>query len=251
MFAPGANGNVAPIRQITNVGPIAGNTACTSMVFDPTGQFLILACGTEFVRHSRHNQRPGYDSVPSSLTSAAISRAQWPSIRVGNFYITDTFANSVDFYTGPISDVGWLSHELSGGIDGWCHQLAGNNRRHYNSSSTTAGRCSPRWLIRTRLGAHPMQAPNSRFGRRKPSATTATPVQRSPAAVHQPARSVRHHVGFRRNDLRDEPVHRRRQLNSPRRRSPLREWVRTTLLSCERSATRRARAFPIGMAIGP
>lgn len=47
VFAPGTNGNIAPIRQITNIGGVSGNAACSDMVFDPTGQFLFASCGLD------------------------------------------------------------------------------------------------------------------------------------------------------------------------------------------------------------
>ncbi len=44
VYAPGASGNAVPIRQITGLVAVTSNRACESMIFDPTGQYLMVIC---------------------------------------------------------------------------------------------------------------------------------------------------------------------------------------------------------------
>lgn len=49
VFAPGANGNVAPIRAITGLAAVDGGVQCEEMTLDRTGQNLLVSCDDEAV----------------------------------------------------------------------------------------------------------------------------------------------------------------------------------------------------------
>lgn len=94
VFAPGATGNVAPIRTISGIAGIDYNTACETMVFDPTGQYLDIMCddssGTIHVVPASTN-----GPASSAQTASMIDDSSWHLVGMaydatGNLYVTDT-----------------------------------------------------------------------------------------------------------------------------------------------------------------
>ncbi|HEV8021891.1 MAG TPA: hypothetical protein VGP41_11540 [Candidatus Lustribacter sp.] len=96
VYAADVNGNVAPIRQITGIGALDGNAACESMVFDPTGNYLLVLCddATIFVFPATGN------GAASSLMTAHLGSDFFTSPvsmafdALGNLYVTDPANNS-------------------------------------------------------------------------------------------------------------------------------------------------------------
>jgi hypothetical protein len=66
VYAPGASGNATPIYQITNIAAVApsANDACESMIFDLTGNYLLVVCDDALI-HVFH--------VPTAPTATAAS----------------------------------------------------------------------------------------------------------------------------------------------------------------------------------
>ncbi len=115
----------APIRQITHLGPSGGTGGCTDMEFDPTGQFLFVACATQinvFPISANGNAATVFstefeDDDLSTQTALAFD----PS---GNLYIADGILNTIDIVTGPIATTGGFhyvggSHSISASSGAW------------------------------------------------------------------------------------------------------------------------------------
>jgi hypothetical protein len=101
IFAPGVSGNVAPVRQILSLGPVTGNSRCSDMIFDPTGQFLVLACGADAYTFpvNTTGTAPTATQEFENESGAGISGMAFDLS--GNFYIADTNFNSI-FLVGQL-----------------------------------------------------------------------------------------------------------------------------------------------------
>ena len=108
VFAPGANGNVAPTRQITNLGTAtASNAACPGMTFDPTGAYLFISCGSDFFVISAATS--GTPTVVASFENECGTGPGGLAFdNLGNLYLANGQSpnNEIDIYTGPIPTSG-------------------------------------------------------------------------------------------------------------------------------------------------
>ena len=106
VFAPGANGNVAPIRQITNLGSVTGSQACSDMAFDPTGNFLFVTCGLDFyVFPASANGTAASANTASYNDDGGDTSNGLAFDQSGNLYIADQAGSVIRVYTGPIPTV--------------------------------------------------------------------------------------------------------------------------------------------------
>jgi hypothetical protein len=97
----------APIRQIMHLASIGAVTGCTDMVFDPTGQYLFVACGTQInvfpitangLASSQFSTEFQDDDL-ATQTALAFDQS-------GNLDIVDDTQNWIDTVTGPIATTG-------------------------------------------------------------------------------------------------------------------------------------------------
>jgi hypothetical protein len=99
VYAAGASGTATPVHQITNIAAVAPSAtdACESMIFDPTGQYLLVICDDAKIH---------VFSVPTTATATAASLqtavlgsddftspVSGAFDSVGNLYVTDPQAN--------------------------------------------------------------------------------------------------------------------------------------------------------------
>jgi hypothetical protein len=112
----------APLRQITHLGSIGATNGCTDMEFDPTGQFLFVACATQVnvfpisasgIASSAFSTEFQDDDL-STQTALAFD----PS---GNLYISDDSLNVIDIVGAPVATTGAF-HFVAGS-----HQIAAAN----------------------------------------------------------------------------------------------------------------------------
>jgi hypothetical protein len=109
VYAPGASGNAAPIRRITGLAAVTSNAACESLIFDPTGQYVMVVCGDALI----HVFPATGNGLASSVQVAELgSRVfQFPVSAAfdtqGNLYVTDPETNSSEgsifYFPGPIN----------------------------------------------------------------------------------------------------------------------------------------------------
>ncbi|HXP94785.1 MAG TPA: hypothetical protein VN905_15030 [Candidatus Binatia bacterium] len=114
VFAAGANGNVAPMRQITQIASIDSNQACENFTSDPTGQYLLVACDDIF-SNGIHVFLASSNSIAASAQTATlkcatscfshtIGMAFDPS---GNLWVAETGNNDIfSFAHGTFSMTG-------------------------------------------------------------------------------------------------------------------------------------------------
>lgn len=109
VFAPGANGNVAPARQITGLSSITGNQACDNFTFDPTGQSLLVVCddiSTNGIHVLQANTNgPAVQTATLKCATTCFSHAVGIAFDpVGNLWVAETGMNDVfSFAKGTFS----------------------------------------------------------------------------------------------------------------------------------------------------
>jgi hypothetical protein len=96
-----------PLRQISHLGSIGAASGCTDMVFDPTGQYLFVACGTQI------NVFPILaNGLASSVFStefqddALATQTALAFDTSGNLYIADDSQNWIDIVGAPLATTG-------------------------------------------------------------------------------------------------------------------------------------------------
>lgn len=121
VFAPGANGNVAPIRQIMNINGVSGNQACSDMIFDPTAQFLFVSCGLDIFVFPVTANGNATSVVTASLENDSSATSNGLAFDLaGNLYVADsqvTFGGgggAIFIISGPLPTSGGF-HLIGGG----------------------------------------------------------------------------------------------------------------------------------------
>jgi hypothetical protein len=130
-----ATGSISPppIRQITHLGTSIGAlTGCTDMIFDPTGQFLVVACGTQI------NVFPISANGIASSAVAGGTEFEDDSLsfqvalafdQSGNLYIMDDSLGIVDIVAAPVAMTGAFhfvngSHSIAASSGAWPTSLS-------------------------------------------------------------------------------------------------------------------------------
>jgi hypothetical protein len=112
VYAPGANGNAVPSRQITNIAAATSNLDCETMIFDPTGQYLFVMCddggGTIHVFPTTFT-----GAVPAlSLQTATILCDSFAHPigqafdALGDLYVADAGVNAIFYFPAPLPTSG-------------------------------------------------------------------------------------------------------------------------------------------------
>lgn len=102
VFAPGANGNVAPIRSISGFTAIDANRACESMTFDPTKTKLFVLCDDL----AAHVFPASGNATAASLQLYSLNDDSWEFPiglafdNVGNMWATDAALGVISEYNG-------------------------------------------------------------------------------------------------------------------------------------------------------
>lgn len=121
VFAPGANGNVAPVRQITNIAALDSTSSCNGMVFDPTMQFLMVTCGTgigSFIyAFPIGSNGPATSAVTASTRGTTFDVPSGMAFdQTGGIYVAEVTNFSIYYFPGPVPVSGGLGQSLGAPI---------------------------------------------------------------------------------------------------------------------------------------
>jgi hypothetical protein len=108
VFAPTANTgtiNVAPIRTIGNMSSLT-NQACSDMVFDPTQQFLFVACGTEIQVFPITANGLASSVVATQMEDDSLEAGALAFNQSGDLYIADDSFNGIGVVSAPLPTSG-------------------------------------------------------------------------------------------------------------------------------------------------
>jgi hypothetical protein len=115
VYGPLASGNVGPIRSITSMGSLTPS-ACADIVFDPTGQFLFVSCGSEI---------QVFPVAASGIASSAVATQMEDDTAGeqdglafdsgGNMFIGDASGNQILEVAAPVPTSGSFHNNVSGG----------------------------------------------------------------------------------------------------------------------------------------
>jgi hypothetical protein len=127
-----ATGSISPppLRQITHLGAIGATNGCTDMEFDPTGQFLFVACATQI------NVFP----ISANGTASSVFSTEFQDDDLatetglafdqsGNLYISDDSLNVIDIVGAPVATTGPYhpvagSHQIAASSGAWPASLS-------------------------------------------------------------------------------------------------------------------------------
>jgi hypothetical protein len=102
VFAPDVTGNVAPSRQITNLGTVTGNQACSDMTFDPTGNFLFVSCGLDLFVFPVTASGAATSSMVAELEDDRGDISNGLAFDpAGNLYVADQALNAIRLFNVP------------------------------------------------------------------------------------------------------------------------------------------------------
>ena len=116
VFAPGATGNVAPIRTIANIAAVTGNQGCEAMTRDPTGTEIFVLCD-DSVDHvfpvSGNGNAAGLQlySLQDAAWGFPVGQFLDPA---GNLYVADAAVDEIFEYTAPLPMAGTPSAIVAG-----------------------------------------------------------------------------------------------------------------------------------------
>jgi len=135
VFAPGANGNVFPARQISSLNNGAVVTApytCETMILNPAQTYLYVMCDDSGIGPGLIHVFPASgNGAAAGLQTAELGSDGWSTPLIGmafdnsgNLYIADTRANSIGYYppanigspTGGFQGTGGPASTINGGV---------------------------------------------------------------------------------------------------------------------------------------
>jgi DNA-binding beta-propeller fold protein YncE len=128
-----ATGSISPppLRQISHLGAIGATSGCTDMEFDPTGQFLFVACFNQIDVFPISANNTASSQVTAEIQDTSLSiEAALAFDPSGNLYISDDSLNEIDIVAAPIATTGG-PHSVSGS-----HSIAAANGAWPASLST-------------------------------------------------------------------------------------------------------------------
>jgi hypothetical protein len=157
VFAPGANGSVAPIRQITNIGGVSGNQACSDMIFDPTGQFLFVSCGQVFVFPASANTT-ATSAVVASFNGSPVTASGLAFDLSGNLYVADQASNGIFINSGPLPTAGGFQPVTFGGSMDGGTAWSGSVMPFFLTVDNAGTLYAPVWFQNATFGAADAQA---------------------------------------------------------------------------------------------
>jgi hypothetical protein len=108
VFAPGANGNVAPIRKITGLAAVNGSVQCEEMTLDPSGQNLLVNCDDEAI----HVFPALGNGTATTLQEYSLQNGSWTYLigaafdAAHNLYVTDGSTNAIFEFAPPLPTSG-------------------------------------------------------------------------------------------------------------------------------------------------
>ena len=113
VFAPGATGTAAPIRTIYNMNTITAQP-CSDMVFDPTGAFLFVACGSQIQVFPITANGSASSVVSTEMTDdSAATMTGMAFDPSGSLYFSDDQFNAI-FYVPPPVPTSGAFHYIGG-----------------------------------------------------------------------------------------------------------------------------------------
>jgi hypothetical protein len=115
VYGPLATGNVGPIRTISSMGSLT-SVACTDMIFDPTGQFLFVSCGTEIQVFPVGANGIASGVVATQMEDDSADEQDGMAFDSGgNLFLADGLGNQILEIAAPVPTSGSFHSSVGGG----------------------------------------------------------------------------------------------------------------------------------------